>query len=99
MDCAADSLLPEWLNEFLMFPRMWLLVGHYIEPQPKWTHVKRNKNKPPFHHRWFGVVLVLVVSDIDGGNRRQHKPDDQEIIIGHCDHDDSQSGWMLEFER
>src|SRR5262249_37896638 len=80
MDRRPDALLPQRPDERFVLSRPRLLVGQDVKQQAEWPHVQGHQDESPLHHVGFGVVAVLVPSDICRRRRSEREPDQQEIV-------------------
>ena len=88
VDGAADALLPQRRREALMLARTRFLVGEHVEQETEGTHVQRDEDEAPLHHRRLGIAGELVVGDVGRGRGGHDEPGDQVVVVGQRDHAD-----------
>ena len=86
VDRAADALLPQRRDEFLVGSRTRLLVGKHVEEQSDRPHIQSDEDEPPLHHRGLGIAAELIPGNVGRRGQGKRQPGQDEIVDGLNDH-------------
>jgi hypothetical protein len=80
VDGAANALLPQRPDEFLVGPRVGFLIRQDVQEQTEGAHVEGRGDETPLHDIGFGIIPELVPRHVRGGECGENEPPEQKIV-------------------